>query len=49
MMPQLPLREPERLNWDFFLDLPEIDRRDVKVDTVKGSQFLQPLFEFSGA
>ena len=29
--------------------LPEVDRRLVKVDTVKGSQFLQPLFEFSGA
>jgi len=49
MEPQLPLREQERKNWDFFLSIPEIDRRQVKVDTIKGSQFLEPLFEFSGA
>jgi pyruvate-ferredoxin/flavodoxin oxidoreductase len=49
MAPQQPLRETERANFSFFLDIPEIDRRQVKVDTVKGSQFLQPLFEFSGA
>ena len=39
----------ERRNFDFFLDLPAVDRTDVKAATVKGSQFLQPLFEFSGA
>jgi len=49
MMPQIPLREAERANFDFFLSLPEADRRQVKTDSVKGSQFLQPLFEFSGA
>lgn len=49
MMPQPPIREQERLNYDFFLDLPEVDRRQVKMDTVKGSQLLQPLFEYSGA
>ncbi len=49
MAPQGALREPERANFDFFLAIPDIDRRQVKVDTVKGSQFLQPLFEFSGA
>jgi pyruvate-ferredoxin/flavodoxin oxidoreductase len=49
MAPQMPLREAERANYAFFLDLPEVDRRLVKVDTVKGSQFLQPLFEYSGA
>jgi len=49
MMPQVPLREAERANFDFFLALPEADRRQVKVDSVKGSQFLQPLFEYSGA
>jgi pyruvate-ferredoxin/flavodoxin oxidoreductase len=49
MSPQMPLREAERENYAFFLDLPEVDRRLVKVDTVKGSQFLQPLFEYSGA
>jgi len=49
MLPQPPIREQERVNYDFFLALPEADRRGVKVDTVKGSQFLQPLFEYSGA
>ena len=49
MKPQPPIRELERANYDFFLNLPELDRRTVKVDTVKGSQFLQPLFEYSGA
>ncbi len=49
MEPQLPLRETERENWDFFLKLPEVDRSRLKHHTVKGSQLLQPLFEFSGA
>ena len=49
MHSQGPLREPERANYEFFLSLPDTDRREVKVDTVKGSQFLQPLFEYSGA
>ena len=49
MMPQRPLREPESLNYEFFLNLPEVDRRTVKVGTIKGSQVLQPLFEYSGA
>lgn len=49
MMPQRPLREPERINYEFFLNLPEVDRRTVKVGTIKGSQVLQPLFEYSGA
>jgi pyruvate-ferredoxin/flavodoxin oxidoreductase len=44
-----PLREPERENYEFFLDLPKFDRAKLKIDTVKGSQFLQPLFEYSGA
>lgn len=48
MAPQMPLREQERENYTFFLDLPEVDRTKVKID-VKGSQFLQPLFEYSGA
>ena len=49
MVPQPPIREQERENWDFFLSIPEADRKEVKIDTIKGSQFLQPLFEFSGA
>ncbi len=48
MVPQRPLLEQERVNWDFFLEIPEIDRTKVRLD-VKGTQFLQPLFEFSGA
>ncbi len=49
MMPQPPLRESERINYEFFLNIPDLDRRQIKIDTVKGSQFLRPLFEYSGA
>ncbi|MFC1477688.1 pyruvate:ferredoxin (flavodoxin) oxidoreductase [candidate division KSB1 bacterium] len=49
MAPMLPLRESERENYDFFLSLPEFDRSQLKMDTAKGVQFLQPLFEYSGA
>jgi pyruvate-ferredoxin/flavodoxin oxidoreductase len=49
MQPQRPLRTAERDNFRFFLDLPETDRAAAKPGSVKGSQFLQPLFEFSGA
>lgn len=49
MAPIEPLLEQEIENWNFFLTLPEYDRSEIKHDTVKGSQFLQPLFEFSGA
>ncbi len=49
MAEQRPLREAEHANWNFFLDLPEVDRGNVKHGSVKGTQFLQPLFEFSGA
>ncbi|MFN0006688.1 MAG: pyruvate:ferredoxin (flavodoxin) oxidoreductase, partial [Planctomycetota bacterium] len=48
MAPQAPLREAERQNYAFFLDLPEPDRSRVKLDN-KGTQFLEPLFEYSGA
>lgn len=47
--PQLPLRDLERQNYDFFLNLPDPDRSKFKTETVKGSQFLPPLFEYSGA
>ena len=49
MAPQVPLREPERANWDFFLSIPELDRDRVNHGTVRQSQVLEPLFEFSGA
>jgi len=49
MRPQTELREQESENWDFFLSLPEYDRRQIKTNTIKGAMVLQPLFEFSGA
>ena len=49
MRPQAPLREQERKNWDFFLALPEVDRRKVKVTQLRQQQLMRPLFEFSGA
>jgi pyruvate-ferredoxin/flavodoxin oxidoreductase len=49
MQPQLPLRESERENWNFFLSIPEMDRRKISTDSVRAMQVQQPLFEFSGA
>jgi pyruvate-ferredoxin/flavodoxin oxidoreductase len=49
MAPQLPLRESEGMNWDFFLGLPDPDRSLFDPSSVKNSQLLTPLFEFSGA
>ncbi len=49
MEPQLPLRETERVNWDFFLTLDEHLPASVAPSNVKNVQLRQPLFEFSGA
>jgi pyruvate-ferredoxin/flavodoxin oxidoreductase len=49
MVPQPPLRVPERENWDFFLKIPELDRRNIKLTTIRQQQIQEPLFEFSGA
>ena len=49
MAPQPPIREQENVKWDYFLSLPEVDRTQISLKTVKNSQLLQPLFEFSGA
>ncbi len=49
MVPQPPLRLPERENWDFFLKIPELDRRNIKVTNIRQQQIQEPLFEFSGA
>jgi len=46
---QLPIREQERVKWDYFLTLPEADRTQISLKVIKNSQLLQPLFEFSGA
>jgi pyruvate-ferredoxin/flavodoxin oxidoreductase len=48
MAPQAPLRQPEAANFKFFLDLPAPDRTLLKHD-IKGTQFMEPLFEYSGA
>ena len=47
--PLEPVLEPERRNIGFFEELPVNDRSRVDFGTVRGTQFLQPLFEFSGA
>jgi len=49
LAPQPPIREQEAINWDYFRCLPEVDRTMMSVKSVKNSQLLQPLFEFSGA
>jgi pyruvate-ferredoxin/flavodoxin oxidoreductase len=55
MRPQLPLREQERKNWEFFLKLPDVTRsaesddHGLKFKNVKDVQLLEPLFEFSSA
>jgi len=49
MEPKLPVLDAERANYDHFLDIPQLDRERVVRLDVKGSQFLRPLFEYSGA
>jgi pyruvate-ferredoxin/flavodoxin oxidoreductase len=49
MEPQLPLRESEKANWEFFLNIPNPDRRQLKLNQIRQQQMQEPLFEFSGA
>jgi pyruvate-ferredoxin/flavodoxin oxidoreductase len=49
MQPQPPRRRVEAENYRFFQSLPDFDRTQVKTTSVKGSQLLRPLFEYSGA
>jgi pyruvate-ferredoxin/flavodoxin oxidoreductase len=49
MLPKADHLDRERANFDFFLTIPDPARTDVRAETVKGSQQLRPLFEFSGA
>ncbi|MGD8621688.1 MAG: pyruvate:ferredoxin (flavodoxin) oxidoreductase, partial [Anaerolineales bacterium] len=49
MAPQAPIREQEAAKWDYFLSIPDPDPELFNRYTTKGSQFLRPLFEFSGA
>lgn len=49
MAPQPPLRDAESKNWEFFMKIPDLDRKQINPSTIKNSQLLRPLFEFSGA
>jgi pyruvate-ferredoxin/flavodoxin oxidoreductase len=49
MEPKAVHLDAERERYAFFSGLPELDRREVEVGTIKGSQLLEPLFEFSSA
>ena len=49
MEPIAEHRDVERARWDFFQSIPPLDRSLIPHDSVKGSQVLEPLFEFSGA
>jgi pyruvate-ferredoxin/flavodoxin oxidoreductase len=49
MEPQMPLREQEKENWDFFLKIPDLDRNLINVTNIRQQQLQRPLFEFSGA
>jgi pyruvate-ferredoxin/flavodoxin oxidoreductase len=49
MHPIEPVLEREKDYWDYFLTLPDYDRRDIRWNTIKGSMLAKPLFEFSGA
>ncbi len=50
MHPRLEVQEREEPYWDFFDEkLPWYDRKKLKLSTIKNVQFLQPLFEYSGA
>ena len=49
MTTQEPLREAERENYEYFLAIPNTDPKLFKTASVKGSQLIEPLFEYSGA
>jgi pyruvate-ferredoxin/flavodoxin oxidoreductase len=49
MAPQMPLRCVEAPKWEFFLNIPEYDRRKLKTTMINQQQAMRPLFEFSGA
>ncbi len=45
----LESQKKQEANWEFAMTLPETTELNHNKKTVKGSQFLKPLFEFSGA
>jgi pyruvate-ferredoxin/flavodoxin oxidoreductase len=49
MAPSRELHDQERVNWDFFLQIPDVDRLKLDPKKRKHAMIMQPLFEFSGA
>jgi len=49
MSEQPPIREREKMNWEFFLQLTEVEKTHLNLAAIKNSQLLLPMFEFSGA
>jgi pyruvate-ferredoxin/flavodoxin oxidoreductase len=49
MKKKIDVEAEENINWDYFVKLPNYNRTELQITNVKGSQFLEPLFEFSGA
>ena len=49
MRKKLDVATEENINWNYFVNLPYYDRSKLLISNIKGSQFLEPLFEFSGA
>src|SRR6266852_2063064 len=49
MAAQPPIREREKVNWEYFLTLPDVDATHLNLGAIKNSQLITPLFEFSGA
>ncbi len=51
MVSQIAVREKEKLNFEFFLSLPDVTvaNNPFGVETLRGAQLMRPLFEFSGA
>lgn len=49
MAPQPPLREQEKINWDFFEQLPDYARSSLHPNKIPEAMHLQPLFEFPSA
>lgn len=49
MVPQHEIKEQEKINWAFFLSLPDWNLKESKTNTMKGAMLRPPYFEFSGA
>lgn len=49
MVPVEKIQEQEKKNWEFFENIPLLDREKLQLNRIRDLQFTQPLFEFSGA